>query len=850
MTMQLLRSKRTGRAVTAALAVWAAFALDSGGAAAQQQGIRPSDGVSPNFRSVSATDDASAIWVNPANLAFLPAPEARLLVMYTSDEAPLPIRGYAADFAAPLWIFATGLRVDFFTPPPSAPAPFATGGDGRGFDWIRWASAVRFGDFASLGMTLQWSTAEAPELHDHFSVQSGLTVRPNRFLSGAVVARDWNSPENDVGQVIDPSVDMAITARPLDGRKYLEIGLEASYRGCIDFPTCSDDGWVPGANLAFDIPWVGRFHGGAQLLDPSAGDVYASAAVEVSIDSLQFTAGTVFGNALGLDGTGFVAGGAIRGYREEPSIPLGGRIVRIRMESTPELRSHDRWLRALWRMADDPEVDGVLLVLRSAPAPGLAHAEELVDAIDRLKANGKKVLCHLEDAGGRELFVCSAADKIAMNPAGGLHFAGLSTRLLYFGGLLDKIGVRADFVRIGAHKAAAEMFDTGATPTARDDHVELVHEYEKVYMDQVARGRKIGRDAVEQRIERGPYTATEARDAGLVDTLVYEDEIDRWVDQVYGDDVKIVDYDPPTRAPKYWRDPPKVAVVYLHGDMIDGESSTIPIVDIRLAGSYTIAKALKRAREDASVKAVVFRIETGGGSTLAADVILREATLTARKKPLVVSMAGAAASGGYYASVAPGAEIFANRSTLTGSIGIFYGKVDVIGLMDKLGVRSESYNAAPRADAESFFRPFTDDERNELGHKVKQWYDLFVARVAEGRKLTAEQVDAVARGKVWIGEQAAARKLVDHVGGLRQAIERARELGDLAADAPVLELPEEETTLLEMILELVGIPLLRSDADPSWVPPPLVDVARALLPFAVYSPYKPLARMEMMVEGP
>jgi protease-4 len=133
---------------------------------------------------------------------------------------------------------------------------------------------------------------------------------------------------------------------------------------------------------------------------------------------------------------------------------------------------------------------------------------------------------------------------------------------------------------------------------------------------------------------------------------------------------------------------------------------------------------------------------------------------------------------------------------------------------------------------------------------VKQFYDLFVGRVAEGRKLTPAQVDAVGRGHVWTGEQAHGHKLVDHVGGLRQALDRARELGELAADAPVLELPEHEPTLLEILLDLVGIPLLRSDVDPSWVPPPLVDVARALLPFAVFSPYKPMARVEVFVDGP
>jgi protease-4 len=282
--------------------------------------------------------------------------------------------------------------------------------------------------------------------------------------------------------------------------------------------------------------------------------------------------------------------------------------------------------------------------------------------------------------------------------------------------------------------------------------------------------------------------------------------------------------------------------------MVDGESQFIPYVGIKIAGSYTIAKALRQAREDPSVKSVVFRVETGGGSSLAADVILREARLTAKRKPLVVSMGTSAASGGYYASVG-GREIFANRATITGSIGIFYGKVDVVGLLDKLGVKVEQYRSAPRADAESFFRPFTDDERRELGVKVKQFYDLFIARVAEGRKMKPDDVDAVARGKVWTGAQALPKGLVDKLGGLREALEEARKLGDLPRDAPFIELPEEDDSLLGFLLKLVGIS--SAGVNPmaaAMVPPAFLQIARALSPFMVFDGSKPLARSEFTEE--
>jgi len=822
-------------------ATFAAAATASGTAGGQAVPPRISDGVRLPSQGLASTDNAAAIFVNPANIALMPGPEVRFTLIHTGDASTIPNKGYAFDAAAPLWILATGLRLDWMQPPDAAPAPFSFDGSPKNYGSVRWANAIRLGSFAAVGTSLAWSNAKTQQLHDHFSVTTGLTVRPNRYLSAAAVFRDWNSPENDVGQKIEPSVDLALAARPVFGRKLLQVGLEASYRSDVER-------WVPGANLAVDIPYVGTLRGGAQVVDFEEASVVASAGLDVNLDSLQVMGGAVFGSAITRPGTGFYAGAAIRSFRDSPKIPSAGRLVRIRINSTPDIRGHVRMLRQLWKLAKSPEVDGVLLVLRAKPAPSLAHAEELVDALRLFKRNGKKVLCHLEDAGGRALFVCSEADRIAINPAGGLRFSGLASRFFYFGGLLDKLGIRADFVRIGSHKLAPEQFTKGPSAVGEADHRKLLKTIEQVYVDQIGKGRGQPAETVRRRLAKGPFIANEARDAKLVDDLVYEDEIGRFAEEALGHDVRIVDLKTHTSAPQYWRTPPRIAVVYLHGDMVDGKSQRIPIVGLRLAGSRTVGAALKKAREDPTVKAVVLRVETGGGSSLAADVILREAALTAKVKPFVVSMGSRAASGGYYASVA-GQQIFANRATMTGSIGIFYGKVDVLGLLGKLGVKTVGYKTAPRADAESLFRPFSDDERRELGVKVKQFYDLFIGRVAQGRKMKPAAVHAVAQGRLWTGEQAQQKGLVDQIGGLRQALAKARELASLPADAPIVELPREASSLLEMALDLVGL-ARSSSATTAWVPPPVIELARALVPLTIYESYKPLARMELLISEP
>ena len=815
---------------------------------------RASEPVPDPGKGITNADDTSAIALNPADLVFLPGPEFRWNLLWTGDSSPLPNRGTSFAVGAPIGPFATGLRLDLLNPPGSSPAPFV-----ESYHWIRWALAVG-SEEASLGTTLGWGISRYAPLDGYFSLTSGGTWRPIPSLSLSFVASDWNEPVGRTSAVGPgagkgaPGGLEALASAPtlerswvwgLGGRPFGSRVLEAAWDVTYFERSKAFGGH---GMLGLDLPRVGRLRGDLTVYPQTDRRFLATAGVEVNVDRVQASAGGVFGNAIGRSATGFYLGGALRTFRE-PGLRLPARVVRVKINDTPGVRGNTRLLRKLWRLADDPEVEGVVLQLRAEPASSLAHAEEVADAVRLLRARGKKVMCHLEDAGGKSLFVCAQANRIAMNPAGGLRFAGLSSSYYYFGGLLEKLGVRADFVRIGAHKLAAEQLtlDHGSD-VAQRDHQELVDELQKIYLHDIGAARGIAEAELVKRLAKGPFIAPEARAAKLIDTLAYHDEIDRFAAEVMGRPVRFVDDSSVPRAPARWSKEPKVSLIYLSGDMVDGESQFIPLVNIKLAGSYTIARALKRARDDDSVKSVVFRIETGGGSSLAADVILREAILTARKKPLIVSMGTSAASGGYYAAVA-GRQIFASRSTITGSIGIFYGKADVVGLLDKLGVRIEQFRSGPRADAESLFRPFTDDERSELGAKVKQFYDLFVARVAEGRHLTPDAVDAVARGKVWTGQQALGKGLVDKLGGLREALAEARRLGGLSDDSPIAESPEEDDSILGFLLNLVGLNISANGPFGSGsLPAALMPFAQILSPFLVFESSKPLARAEFMEE--
>ncbi|MFO0592093.1 MAG: signal peptide peptidase SppA [Polyangiaceae bacterium] len=822
--------RRLGRALAAITGVVAATGPLT--AHAQRPPWTPAESIASPGRTVASADDATAIAVNPALLPFVPDTELRWNWTWASDDALTPARGHAFSLATPLWFLGTGLRLDALDPSKALGYPYSTP-----YYWLRWGLGASLGETLSVGATFGWSFARERVLDNIVTMTAGLAYRPSRYLSLGLVARDFNQPSTGP---VERTYDAAVALRPIEGNRRLEFDLTGTWYERSQMA-------VPGITVGVDVPYVGRARGDVRVFDlGSDPKIAVTAGLDVNIDRAEISGGVVAGDAYG-PSPGFYAGAALHPFRS-PGVPLPARVAKIRLTETPGPRGHTRLLRRLWRIANDPEIDGVAFVLRAEPASSFAHAEELGDAIRLLRLKGKKSFCHLEDAGGRSLYVCAQTDHISMNPAGGLRFAGLASRYFYLGGLLEKAGVKADFVRIGAHKTAAEQFTLKtSTQVAHDDHQETIDQIERVFLNDVGGGRKIPVGELKKCLNRGPFIAREAKAQGLVDTLAYEDEIVRVAEEVFGRAVRLADDGGTTRAPTYWSDAPKIALVYLAGDMVDGESQTVPFVDIKLAGSATIARALRRAREDRSVKAVVFRMETGGGSSLAADVLLREAQLTAKVKPFIVSMGGAAASGGYYASMA-GAPVFASRTTITGSIGIFYGKADVQGLMKLLGANVETIRTSPRADAESFYRPFTDDERTELGVKVKQFYDTFIGRVAEGRKMKPEDVDAIARGKVWTGEQALPLHLIDKLGGLREAIAEAKRLSGAPDETMILELPEEDDTLLGALLKMVGITSASAGLLGPGIPPLFLDVARSLAPFMIYGDRTPLALSEMTEE--
>jgi protease-4 len=420
-----------------------------------------------------------------------------------------------------------------------------------------------------------------------------------------------------------------------------------------------------------------------------------------------------------------------------------------------------------------------------------AQLQEVRAALEDFRQSGKSITAYLESGGAQEYYLASAADRIVLMPAGQLDLTGLATYELFFRGALDKLGVVPDLLHIGDYKTAANTFTERSFTKA---HLEMSRSLNRDWYDElvktIAAARKKSVEEVRKIIDDGPFLPDAALRAGLIDQVAYEDQLD---DQAPVQGTRRLDAN--QYASAYVAGAPmtsgaKIAVLYAVGAIASGQSTLEGSGGI--VGSETFIEWLRKVRVDSTVRAIVVRIDSPGGSAIASEAIWRELMLTRDMKPLIVSMGDVAASGGYYIAV-PAHTIVAQAGTLTGSIGVVTGKFALGGALDKLGIGTGAVTDGRHADIYSPFRPFSSEERAKVEEQMQATYELFLSRVAEGRKTTKEKIDAVAQGRVWTGRQALERGLVDELGGLDRAIRLAKERAklDVSKDVELLVYPQK-----------------------------------------------------------
>jgi protease-4 len=454
----------------------------------------------------------------------------------------------------------------------------------------------------------------------------------------------------------------------------------------------------------------------------------------------------------------------------------------------------------------DERIVGILLNIKNFRM-NFTVTQEIRDALITFRKSGKKLFAYLEVARMRSYFLVSPADKIYMPPSGETYLRGVRAEIPFYRKMLDKIGVTPEFVYIGKYKTAPQSF---TRDTMSEDHREvmnaLLDDFYNGYVEQIASARNVPTSRVTEWIDRGLFMASDSLKAGIVDALLYENQLDETLKMELGITDKPAPETKkeetiwkkwtakwglkekksvinklnnsqyarvPVKAPGLHKTGEKVAVIYAQGNITSGKSENSP-GGSNTIGSESMVKLMKSLVENETIKGIILRIDSGGGSSQASDIIWNAVQEAKQKKPVIVSMTDVAASGAYYIS-APADAIVAYPLTITGSIGIFGGKFSTKGLYDMIGMNVESLQRGKNAGMFTSTRIFTEEEKERFRQSIQEGYDTFIAKVAKGRKMSVSAVDTAAQGRVWTGKRAVELGLVDKLGGMETAIELIKE---------------------------------------------------------------------------
>ncbi len=770
---------------------------------------------------IAGDADATSVETNPGQLGLLEATSTALVVNLWPDQTTREGRGGGLFYATPLLLRGLSLGV--------------------GLEWLRPSMATLPSDYGklavaggfrlgrSLGFGVLWERLIRSRYGGTSSLGLGLGWRPHPLVAVGIAGRDLLRPRPEPGGPRLPrELDTEVAVRPL-GTPRLEV---AAGLRLLDGtgPADSTDtvrfspharlslGLLRGLSLfaELDSPRAQLAVLGSDGVRRPLTEYRGLLGLTASFDRLVVGGGALASAHRGAGGTSSprAPGASLvvqSFFNRKPSVVSVSHVARVKLGGLEGDRSFIETVVALRRLADDPSVGGLLLQLDRLDL-GYGRIEELravlVD-INRVKP----VFVWLSSPTTGEYYLASAATTIAIHPAGDLFLGGLASTVTFFKNALDQLGVGVDLVRIAEYKGAMEPFVfANQSQPVRDNRNELLDDLYGRLKEGISRSRASkGIDA--QRIgtlfDRGLFSAAEAKDLGLVDEVGDERQMEKIVQARFGRRIAVRDADFGRRETGRWR-PRRVAVILVDGAITDGRPRGIPSpVQGAVAWADPILDALAAARGDASVGAVVLRVNSPGGSAFASDRIAREvARLREARKPVVVSMGDTAASGGYYVA-APADTIFASPSVVTGSIGIYAFKLDLASLVGKLGITTETTTRGGRADLYSLYRPWREDERAAVNARIRNHYDQFLKTVAGGRKergVDEKRADDLGRGRVFTGAQARRLGLVDELGGIATAIEEAARRGRVPMGPGNLPemvlLPSTPTDPLETLLAL------------------------------------------------
>ena len=756
---------------------------------------------------MAGADGANSHWLNPANLGFDP-----------DDSAATFIRSFASDD----WTYAAASG--------SGSASFGVIHHrlGNGDRWwsLGWAQGIELDKKFHLGASGQfnWFTGEERA----FVMDFGFSYRPTSWLGLAGVARnavgqsDLSPLTYTTGLVLRPAGDL------------FQIGVDHSF----DPPSDNEllDTFLAGrtiANVAVNPigGFVLRAHVDQELNYGIGFELHAGGA---GFGMFSNNPQNITGNDGLLDDVtyGFHTSQPFQGA----AVPQKDKVPYFNLSKNYSYQPIDGpfdqkgssyldLLRRLRNTADDPNVEVIALTV-SDTSFNFAQAQEIKKVLLTARDNGKKLVAHLGDnPSQRDYFLASGCNEITMHPGGNLWFTGVGVERQYFAGALALAGVEAQFSKQGEYKSAVETYTrTGASEKATEQTEALLDDLWTNLVAGIAHGREVSEEKVTVAIDGGPMTAEAAIAGGWVDKTLFTSDFLSHVKthqggaEEFNREAGEVQFDH-----SGWEPTDTIAVVYVAGTIMPGKSARPGLLQAGNAGALSIASALRQAKKDDEVQAVVLRVDSPGGSALASEDIWKAVKeVKAAGKPVVVSMGGVAASGGYYIA-APADAILAEPTTITGSIGAFAGFLSFGDLFEKVGITTEYNGRGRMANMMSISKKMDPIEWARFDELAQDTYKRFVEKVAEGRNMSVEDVEKVASGRVWSGEDALEQGLVDQLGGFEEAISLAAEKAGITEKYEVLTFgPDLKADLKEGLVQSV----LGEDNVDFELPAPLQEMMR------------------------
>lgn len=725
--------------------------------------------------STAVTDGALSLRINPAGLAVSRAPELFLLSYSSSGRW----ERNGAVFAS---VWRLGFGAEFI--------------DQASLRYNRYSLGSGF--HLGCGLTFGFSHSWFRHLDAKGGWNLGLRFRPYEFVSLGFTGENLNSPRSraiipeDSGNLpgacpapvegkFKPRYNFGLALRPFGER--FTVSVDASlmddpvhdYGDSLDWTIRADLEPLRGIGVTFDYKPEAKYLGAGL----SISFAHLRAAAHNYSDRGGSRIGSVHLLHFSMD--------RMRSFAD----PAGTTIVDAELSGPiveePEPRSlisseHPSLkhiLKSIRELENDDRVGGLALSLGKLDC-GMATVQEIRAALVRFCESGKILVVYSEYLGNKEYYLASAADVIYMPPAGFLNLTGLAMEVAFLKGTLDKLGIVAEMENFGEYKSASETLTREGMSQAHREELNAV--LDELYLDfkaVIISGRGMEAEDFEQLVNNGPYSAQTAFEAGLIDSILYPDQLEEALKSQWGNNFKLAEGEDYWKYKDYiyeWGNPlsKRIAIIYADGVIISGRSG-YGLIQGKFIGAETLTEAIRLARENDRVKAIVMRVNSPGGDGVASDQVWREVKRTVsgkERKPFIVSMGDVAASGGYYISCIAD-TIVADPSTITGSIGVVSGKFDFSGLYEKIGLNYEIIKRGQRADFLSASKGWSQEEREHHRKMVNDFYRQFIERVSEGRNMPIDEVEKIAKGRIWTGEQAWELGLVDEIGTFNDAIQIA-----------------------------------------------------------------------------